>query len=268
MNEKINCSFFSCNREAWRPIDGEKPLCIFHSDKIEEKKEYFKKAWEEYRKTTDEINRDYQCIIFPININFSGMKFNYQTSFNNAEFKCNADFKDAIFYNYSSFRNVKFSGETNFNRVEFTDYVYFDTAEFSGKATFYKTQFNKGGSFNDVSFIGADLSGSSFTNCTFANVKYNLKPNEWKKPEKWWQFWKYRKLEKPIPPTNFTGIETKGSLLHQTASLSGILKINSFSTNLKNAIINCINYGCGAVTADAASFDGLLCVLFLLSLLD
>lgn len=140
------------------------------------------------------------------------MKFYYQKSFNKAEFRCQVDFKDTKFYNYISFRDVKFSGDTNFNRVDFTDYVYFDRAEFSRKATFYKTQFSKGGSFKDVTFVSADLSFSSFTNCTFENVKYNIKPIKWEKPEKWWQFWKYRKLKKPIPPTNFTDIETKGIL--------------------------------------------------------
>lgn len=35
MNNNPKCF---CGRDAWRPVDGEKHYCIFHSPKIEEKK--------------------------------------------------------------------------------------------------------------------------------------------------------------------------------------------------------------------------------------
>ena len=41
MNDRITCSYKGCTRDAWKPQEGEPPFCIFHSPKVEEKKDEF-----------------------------------------------------------------------------------------------------------------------------------------------------------------------------------------------------------------------------------
>ena len=45
MNNNPKCF---CGRDAWRPLDGEKHHCIFHSPKIEEKIDEFSSCWEKF----------------------------------------------------------------------------------------------------------------------------------------------------------------------------------------------------------------------------
>ncbi|KPK87743.1 hypothetical protein AMJ80_11785 [bacterium SM23_31] len=241
MNEKTKCSYKDCERNSWNPIESEQPFCIFHSPRIEDKKDDFKKAWEKFLNEHKDydgnfINIDCSGFVFPINVSFSDTKFSKIASFSNtkflktaffdnAEFSDCVSFIDAKFFNEASFTDAKFSskavfigaefsGRSLFMSTEFSDSAFFMNSKFSGSTNFTDAKYLRKAIFNNANFIGVDLSYSSFDNCRFDNVRkginYSLKPVKWKKPEKKWKLWKYKKLKEPIPPTNFTGIETSG----------------------------------------------------------
>jgi len=91
MHTNITCSYEICTRDAWRPVDGEKHYCIFHSPKIEEKIDKFISCWEKYLsdKTDDNkniIELDCEGFIFPINISFRNKILSGFTNFTYAKF--------------------------------------------------------------------------------------------------------------------------------------------------------------------------------------
>lgn len=214
MNNNPKCF---CGRDAWRPVDGEKHYCIFHSPKIEEKKEEFKHYWEKYLsdKTDDNnniVDLDCEGFIFPINISFSNKILSGFTNFTSAKFYKNIIFSISTIKDEIDFSNAHFFGHISFTYISCSCSVDFSNTTFSHKAYFSSSLFEIRGLFASANYTGTNLTNSSFTNCSFENVKYNLKPIKWKKPEKCWQLWNYQKLEKPIPPIDFTGIETSGIL--------------------------------------------------------
>lgn len=249
MHTNITCSYESCTRDAWQPVEDETlhrepdevetPYCIFHSPKIEKKQVEFQQAWEDFLEQCGDHDGSYRILfctgfIFPIDVSFRKVTFSEDISFKETIFSKKVDFSGKKFSKYADFTGAKFLQKVNFRRAEFSEIADFMEAEFqqksffsqavftsdaffkgtkfSGKTIFWNTCFKIRGNFTNAGFTGADLSNASLTNCSFENVTYNIKPIKWEKPEKWWHFWNYHKLEKPIPPTNFTGIETAGIL--------------------------------------------------------
>ena len=276
MGTMATCSFERCSRKAWKPVAGEQPFCIFHSQKVDEKRDEFEKAWNEFLRDTRDsegklFNLSCRGFIIPINVNFSSEQFSGHTYFNftsftghtyfndakftghiyfnsalfsgktyftNTTFPGKIYFNNAVFFGETSFKNAHFLWDAYFNSTQFKGETSFSDAEFSGEtlfesttffqnvdfehvvfsksAHFSKTVFREEGFFTGSHFLGVDMSNSLFINCSFKNVRknthYNLKPIRWEKPEVGWQVWKYRKRSKPIPPTNFANIDTRGIL--------------------------------------------------------
>jgi len=213
MPESIHCSYPDCTRQAWRPVEGDKPFCIFHSPRIEEKIEEFTHAWESFldEHQNDEghlVNLDCRGFIFTMEIHFSMKTFSGTVDFENARFSGNAYFSHAQFPEGAYFENAMFLGNASFIYAQFSGYADFMNAQFSGKALFLDSVITKKGSFGGAVFTGVNLSGSTFTNCSFENVVYNTHTKlSLQKPPSLGQFWK--KIKR-IPPTNFIGIETEG----------------------------------------------------------
>jgi uncharacterized protein YjbI with pentapeptide repeats len=224
MSEKKLCSYPGCGRESWKTEDDHEPLCIFHSDDVKNKEIQFISVWDNFLKETRHFS-DLNCagFIFPVEIdlshnifegylNFSNAVFFNKFYLNNSTLNGNTIFLKSIFHKETFFDESVFSCFINFTDSIFKENVSFRECLFQQKISFENANFEKSCSFFGVDFSKTKLSASSFKNCSFQNVKYNLKPIKWEKPDKYWQIWKYHRLEKPIPPANFTGIETSGIL--------------------------------------------------------
>ncbi|MFC1509756.1 pentapeptide repeat-containing protein [Candidatus Omnitrophota bacterium] len=156
----IACSYERCHEKVWRHSEGEKPLCIFHSDKIDEKREEFAGAWEAYLEKQLVLEDKYfnlKCngFIFPDNVIFSGKSFSGHTYF-----------VDVTFSGHTYFNGVTFSGHMYFNGAKFLGKAYFNVTTFSGKAYFDNTSFSLNADFNGAIFMWDTF----FDNAVFMDV--------------------------------------------------------------------------------------------------
>jgi len=149
-----------------RPLFDEE-YCIFHSNKIEKKKEDFEKVfWEEFKKQgKEEEVFDFTGFIFPNDITFEKKEFNKPLFFNMGTFYGKADFEKVVFFSEAYFEKVIFSKKACFEEAIFSEKTYFEETTFSDEANFkeviFSDEVNFGGAkfFNKVYFSGAEFSG-------------------------------------------------------------------------------------------------------------
>ncbi len=204
MKKIKKCSHEGCSRNSWWPPDknlhGHKSFCIFHSPLLDQKKKYFKEAWESFlnnvsvdSRTVDSIN----CsgFLFPIQINLNNFNVTGKADFSNTLFLKNASFektqfekadfsgawfaRDAFFNKttfkrFAKFNNTEFSRKADFGRSQFLLPLLFCYAHFSGPANFKKTRFTST-SFDHADFLGSvNFNHAMFLNeADFRNVRFN-----------------------------------------------------------------------------------------------
>ena len=167
---------YSCSREVW---EGDGEYCIFHSKKLEEKKEYFKKEFEKERdkepekiilnnQETGQAILDYIGFIFPEDIRFESCKFEAEAAFLDSRFSGHASFKKAQFCRSASFQDAQFGRSANFTEVLFSKIASFSKAQFIGGAFFYNTQL-----CGDAYFLNSQFSGiAGFSSAKFSGFTY------------------------------------------------------------------------------------------------
>lgn len=183
-----SCNYRDCTREKW---EHDNHHCLFHSKKIEEKKELFKEEFQaqypdnfiDMRKGLKFINLDgfafpefdlfehktidyeisFRNAIFSKMVSFIGTKFTDKVDFLEARFLSRSMFSEVFFVETVVFDGAKFNGRANFGNAEFMGKTYFGNTEFLNKINFSKTIFS-----NKVDFIWSKFSTQAeFKRTTF-----------------------------------------------------------------------------------------------------
>ncbi len=181
-----------CYLKIW---DTEDQKCIFHSSKVDQKKESFSIELDRYIKQRRFVY-DFTSFIFPA-VSLNGKSFNDPVFFNrsvfhgeadlsNTEFSFDADFRDAEFLNIVNFDKCKFHHSAYFSRVGF-HFAKFSSAKFMGEVDFFRAEFINmadfsGAEFHDIATFAEALfqEDVDFQFSTFYNQAYFIGFNEYK----------------------------------------------------------------------------------------
>ncbi|KAA3599360.1 MAG: hypothetical protein DWQ06_10625 [Calditrichaeota bacterium] len=265
LSETCKYKFTGEQTKCSQPNYQNEKFCIFHFDNVEQKKQDFTIAFENYIMRCEEnvfMERyDFRGFVFPeISfkgkefykiVDFSSSKFVENTFFEKSQFNEAAVFRDCVFsrfawfhlckfYGNAVFNGCKFSGNVDFGESIFSYYAHFFDIEFLGNSTFYKCAFKGIANFsqskfiNDVDFSQATFWGySSFNNACFLNRVDFFQANfneEIKMNESHFTFMKNLKA---------SGINFENSVL-ESAHLWKIDKLEDYS--FKNSFLLSISF--------------------------
>src|SRR4030042_1085875 len=165
--EPGKCSYLNCGREifwpqGYTPQPEEKPCCIFHSPLIEQKKEAFRSAWQEFLDQHKNEKGEYQdlnCVgfIFPESVHFMDATFSGDARFSDATFSGWAGVVCATFSGAAGFEGATFSGDASFDFATFSGEAKFAGAKFHGDVSFNLTRWQGGADFSDAKLKEASL---------------------------------------------------------------------------------------------------------------
>lgn len=141
-------------------------LCILHATISTKDRQAFTKALTVHRQ---EKGDTFRRIVFPEEIDFSGVSFSSMADFTFGIFMGMANFREATFSEGVTFYGATFHGiaifiDTTFNRevifsgVEFTKRALFTRSTFSHGAKFSEATFSQGADFPEAQFSGGEVS--------------------------------------------------------------------------------------------------------------
>lgn len=130
-------------------------FCVFHSRKLEKKKQTFPAALETWIKQSEskpEIKLlDFRGFVFPA-VSFQRNAFSKEVDFRQAQFLESVDFRATRFGGSANFYSASFSQKAFFQGALFTGFVQFVGCTFQDKAVFGGVRFSKDAVFHGCKF--------------------------------------------------------------------------------------------------------------------